>query len=52
MNTGDRNLGIAAAFIAGITWGFLGLLARGLNDYGISSVQITCLRYIVVSVVL
>ena len=52
MNTGDRNLGIAAAFIAGITWGFLGLFVRGLNDHGISSVQITCLRYIVVSVVL
>lgn len=52
MNPGDRNLGIAAALIAGITWGFLGLFVRGLNDHGITAIQITCLRYIVVSIVL
>ena len=52
MNSGDRHLGIVAALIAGITWGFLGLFVRGLNDYGITAIQITCLRYIVVSVVL
>lgn len=52
MNIGDRNLGIAAALSAGVIWGFLGLFVRGLNEDGLSSVQITCLRYIVVTAVL
>ena len=52
MNPRYRNLGVAAAFSAGIVWGFLGLFVRGLNGEGLSSVQITCLRYIVVAAVL
>lgn len=52
MDSGDRNRGILAALSAGIIWGFLGLFVRGLNDEGLTSVQITCLRYIVVTAVL
>lgn len=48
----QRSLGIAAAFGAGITWGFLGLFVRGIYDGGISPMQLTCVRCIIVSVIL
>lgn len=47
----SAHLGIVCAVAAAIIWGFLGLAVRSLDDAGFSSVQMTCLRYVVVAVI-
>lgn len=45
-----EHLGVAAALSAGILWGFLGFFVRELSDAGFSTLQMTCVRYIIVAV--
>ncbi len=52
MTTNQEHAGAVAALAAGIIWGFLGPFVRGCEDIGISTMQMTCLRYIVVIAVL
>jgi drug/metabolite transporter (DMT)-like permease len=42
---------VIAALSAGIIWGFLGLFVRTSDDMGISPFQLTCLRYIFITLV-
>ena len=46
------HVGVASVLAAGIIWGFLGIFVRSLSDYGFTPIQMTCLRYIIVSVFL
>lgn len=46
----DRQIGIAAALSAGIIWGFLGFFVREMDAMGMTPMQMTCMRYIVVTV--
>ena len=48
----DSLVGLAAAASAGIIWGFLGPVVRGLIDLGISPMQMSCIRYIIVFAIL
>ena len=52
MTTNQEHAGALAALAAGIVWGFLGPFVRGCEDIGISTMQMTCVRYIVVIAVL
>ena len=45
-------MGAIAAFLAGVIWGFLGLFVRQMLSVGYTSTQMTCLRYVVVAVIL
>lgn len=46
------HIGVASVLVAGIIWGFLGIFVRSLSDYGFTPIQMTCLRYIIMSVFL
>ena len=48
----SEHLGTLAALSAGIIWGFLGFFVRTANDMGIDPVQLTCLRYIFITLVI
>ncbi|MBE6528043.1 MAG: DMT family transporter [Thermoplasmata archaeon] len=48
----DHHLGVIAAFAAGILWSFLGPAVRLCTDIGLSTVQMTWLRYITVVIVM
>ncbi|MBR2254641.1 MAG: EamA family transporter [Candidatus Methanomethylophilaceae archaeon] len=50
MDGKDRLAGVVAAISAGVIWGFLGPVIRFLGDGGIDAVQMTCLRYLIVTV--
>lgn len=52
MDRSAKTIGILAALIAGILWGFLGPAVRGCMDIGLTPMQMTCLRYIVVTAIL
>ena len=52
MDRSVEHLGILAALSAGIIWGLLGLFVRGLDEMGITPMQMTCMRYIIVTVIL
>ncbi len=52
MTSNQEHAGALAALAAGIIWGFLGPFVRGCEEIGITTVQMTCLRYIVVIAVL
>ena len=52
MDGRDVHIGVASVLAAGIIWGFLGVFVRSLSNYGFSPIQMTCLRYIIVSVFL
>ncbi len=47
-----KRAGALAALAAGIIWGFLGPFVRGCEEMGLTTSQMTCLRYIVVVAVL
>lgn len=48
MTSYSEHLGILAALSAGIVWGLLGFFVRTSDDLGISPMQLTCLRYIMI----
>ena len=48
----SEHLGVIAALSAGIIWGFLGLFVREANELGIVPFQLTCLRYIMITVII
>jgi len=52
MDVGKEGLGVLTALSAGIIWGSLGLFVRYLDSVGITPMQMTCLRYIIVTVIL
>lgn len=52
MERSGEHLGVLAALSAGIIWGLLGLFVRGLDEMGVSPMQMTCMRYIIVTVIL
>lgn len=52
MSDRNRIFGIFAALFAGIIWGFLGPFVRGLDEAGITPLQLTHLRYVVATVIL
>jgi len=52
MEHSAEHLGILAALAAGIIWGLLGLFVRGLDEMGITPMQMTCMRYIIVTAIL
>ena len=52
MDRSAEHLGILAALSAGIIGGWLGLFVRGLDEMGITPMQMTCMRYIIVTVIL
>lgn len=43
---------LMAVVTASVLWGFLGLFVRGLSDLGMSPMQMTCLRYMVMAIAL
>lgn len=43
---------LMAVVTASVLWGFLGLFVRGLSDLGMSPMQMTCLRYMVMAMAL
>jgi len=45
-------IGTVAALSAGVVWGFLGLLTRMSYEAGITTFQLTCLRYLIISLVI
>lgn len=45
------SLGIIAAIAAGVLWGFLGPFVRYFSDNGISAIQMTAMRYIILVVI-
>ncbi|AMK14448.1 EamA-like transporter family protein [methanogenic archaeon mixed culture ISO4-G1] len=47
----NKVAGFLAALTAGIVWGLLGPVVRDLNDAGIDSSQITCIRFTVVGLI-
>ena len=47
-----RTVCLIAVIAASILWGFLGLFVRGLADLGMSPMQMTCLRYVIMAVAL
>ncbi|MBR4503442.1 MAG: DMT family transporter [Candidatus Methanomethylophilaceae archaeon] len=49
--SGER-AGALAALAAGIIWGFLGPFVRGCASIGITPMQMTCLRYIIVALIM
>lgn len=51
MTSYSEHLGIIAALSAGIIWGLLGLFVRTSDDLGISPMQLTCLRYMMIFVI-
>lgn len=51
MSQFSENLGVIAALSSGIIWGFLGLFVRASSDLGITPLQLTCLRYLIISVI-
>ncbi len=52
MNRSSEHIGVLAALAAGILWGFLGPAVRLCTDIGLTSVQMTWLRYMVVMAIL
>ncbi len=48
----QEHAGALAALSAGVIWGFLGPFVRSCEDLGVTTMQMTCLRYIVVVAVL
>lgn len=52
MNRYSEHAGILAALAAGVIWGFLGLFVRTSDEMGITPIQLTCLRYILITVVI
>ena len=52
MRTTGEHTGALAALAAGIIWGFLGPFVRGCAEIGITPMQMTCLRYMVVALIL
>ena len=52
MSKNQEHAGALAALAAGIIWGFLGPFVRGCEGIGITTVQMTCVRYIVVIAIL
>ena len=52
MDRTSEHIGVLAALSAGIIWGLLGLFVRGLDEMGVSPMQMTCLRYIIVTLFL
>ena len=48
MTSYSEHLGILAALSAGIVWGLLGFFVRTSDNLGISPMQLTCLRYIMI----
>lgn len=52
MERSAEHLGILAAVSAGVIWGLLGLFVRGLDEMGVTPMQMTCMRYIIVTVIL
>ena len=48
----SEHVGALAALLAGVVWGFLGLFVREMSSVGYTPAQMTCLRYVVVAVVL
>lgn len=48
----SEQIGVLAALAAGIIWGFLGVFVRELDAMGVTPMQMTCLRYIVVAICL
>ncbi len=52
MNNDSEHIGILAAAAAAVIWGFLGIFVRGCSDIGITPVQMTCLRYMIVIIAL
>ena len=47
----NKVAGFLAALTAGIVWGLLGPVVRDLNDAGIDSSQITCIRFTIVGLI-
>ncbi|AMK14449.1 EamA-like transporter family protein [methanogenic archaeon mixed culture ISO4-G1] len=41
-----KQVGTAAGIASGVLWGFLGVFSRELTAYGMSSMQITCMRFL------
>jgi drug/metabolite transporter (DMT)-like permease len=48
MTSYSEQLGALAALSAGIIWGLLGLFVRELDAMGITPMQMTCMRYMIV----
>jgi len=48
----SNHIGEIAAISAGIAWGFLGIFVREADSMGISSIALTCLRYLMISFIL
>lgn len=46
------SIGVLATLSAGVLWGFLGLFVRELTAAGFTPVQMTCIRYIIVALVI
>ncbi len=52
MYRSGESAGALAALAAGIIWGFLGPFVRGCASIGITPMQMTCLRYVIVALIL
>ena len=48
----QEHIGMVAALSAAVIWGFLGIFVRDLTAAGFSPVQMTCIRYIIVAVIM
>ncbi len=48
----SEHIGMASALAAAVMWGFLGIVVRDLSAAGFSPVQMTCIRYAIVAVVM
>ena len=52
MELSKEYLGTAEALSAGIIWGFLGIFVRGCSEIGLTPMQMTCLRYLIVTIIM